>query len=65
MLMVVWKTVRNVKNFMDELDVDSVWNKLTKQDRNVVCFEFYGSKPYDVWQKIKQVFSVTNWYIFS
>jgi len=33
---------------MDELDVDSVWNKLTKQDRNVVCFEFYGSKPYDV-----------------
>jgi len=42
------KTVRNVKNFMDELDVDSVWEKLTKQDRNVICFEFHGSKPYDV-----------------
>jgi len=44
------KIVRNVKNFMDELDVESdeIWNRLRKKTRNIICFEFHGSKPYDV-----------------
>lgn len=41
------KVVRNVKDFSDELYVDEVWNRLSKEKRNIICFEFHGSKPYD------------------
>ena len=42
------KVVRNVKDFSDELDTDAVWHKLSKEKRNIICYEFHGSKPYNI-----------------